>query len=414
MASACQQTQVSTAGSQRAGPRRPRPEVADIFRRHGEAYRRAHRPPPAERQVMEAIELCRTCALGGHVERCDACGFERIAYNSCRNRHCPKCQALVKARWLEARRAELLPVAYFHVVFTLTHALNPLALANKTVVYNLLFQCAAETLKEFGADPRHRLGGKVGFTTLLHTWDQRLNYHVHLHCVVPGGALSPDGTRWVPARDDYLFPVKALSRVFRGKFIERLNRALADGQLARPGELATERGWRRLIDSLWETDWVVYCKKPFGGPEKVLDYLGRYTHRVAIANSRILDVDDARVTFRYRDRRDGDRVKVCTLAPDEFIRRFLLHVLPKGFVRIRHYGFLASRSKARDLARCRRALGLSAEIPKPAKKTTHELLLQLTGVDPTACPCCKHGTMRRLQELPKHPPRLTAPPRSPP
>jgi len=374
----------------------PRWEVADVFRLHGEAYRRTHPVSPLHRQVMSAIERCRTAALGGHVERCDACGFERVAYNSCRNRHCPKCQSLAKARWLEARRAELLPVHYFHVVFTLPHQLNPLALANKQALYSLLFHAAADTLKDFARDPKH-LGGKTGFTAILHTWDQQLRYHVHLHCVVPGGALSPDAARWIPTRDHYLFPVRALSRVFRGKVIDGLQKSAANGELSFP---AGAELLHPLIATLWSTDWVVYCKPPFAGPEKVLDYLARYTHRVAISNHRIVDVDEQRVTFRYRDRRDGDTVKLATLPAHEFIRRFLLHVLPKGFQRIRHYGFLAARAKARDLPRCRQLLGLPAELPDPEAKTTHELLLELAGIDLMTCPRCQRGTMHFLATLP--------------
>jgi hypothetical protein len=359
---------------------------------------------------MHAIESCRTAALGGHVERCDACGFERIAYNSCRNRHCPKCQALAKALWREARRAELLPVRYFHVVFTLPHDLNPLAQANKDAIYALLFQAAADTLKTFGRDPRH-LGGKIGFTALLHTWDQQLHYHVHLHCVVPGGALSPDGATWLSAHGDYLFPVKALSLVFRAKFIEGLHECADNGRLAFPQQ---PDALDILVERLWSVDWVVYCKPPFAGPEKVLDYLSRYTHRVAISNHRLVDVAEGRVTFRYRDRRDGDTVKLCTLTPDEFIRRFLLHVVPKGFKRIPHYGFLAGKAKARDLPRCRALLGVPPQLPKPTDRATQELLLELTGFDLTQCPHCHEGTMRFLGGLPTPSAPLFTVPRSPP
>jgi predicted Zn-ribbon and HTH transcriptional regulator len=375
---------------------RPRWEVADVFRLHGGAYRRAHRLSPLDREVMSAIERCRTAALGGHLERCDTCGFERVAYNSCRNRHCPKCQSLAKARWLEARRAELLPVPYFHLVFSLLHELNPLAHDNNEVLYSLLFHAAADTLKDFARDPNH-LGGKTGFTAILHTWNQQLGYHVHLHCLVPGGALSPDAARWIPARPNYLFPVKALSRVFRGKFIDGLHKAAASGQLSLPGG---PEALRTLIATLWSTEWVVYCKPPFAGPEKVLDYLGRYTHRVAISNHRIVDLHDGRVTFRYRDRRDGDTVKLATVSAEEFIRRFLLHVLPKGFQRIRHYGFLAGRAKGRDLPRCRHLLGLTPELPEPEAKTTRQLVLELTGLDLSTCPRCKRGTMEFAGDLP--------------
>ena len=403
-------TQPCPTAAGHAPTTRPRWEVADIFRLHGEAYRRAHRLPREQIEVMSAIERCRTAALGGHLERCDACGFERPAYNSCRNRHCPKCQALAKARWLEARRAELLPVPYFHLVFTLPHELNAVALANKRSIYGLLFHAAADTLKDFSRDPRH-LGGKSGFTTLLHTWDQQLHTHIHLHCLMPGGALSPDRTRWVPARDHFLFPVKALSQVFRGKFIDGLQKAAAKGTVSfpdQPDALAS------LVHTLRSHDWVVYCKPPFAGPENVLDYLGRYTHRVAIANHRITDVGDARVTFRYRDRRDGDHVKSCTVPAHEFIRRFLLHTLPKGFPRIRHYGILAARAKARDLPRCRQLLGLPPEVPKPPPKTTAQLMAQLTGLDPTTCPRCRRGTLRFAGPLPPSAIAFPLPSRGPP
>jgi len=387
--------------------RRPRWEVADVFRLHGEAYRRTHPMPPLHRQVMSAIERCRTAALGGHVERCDDCGFERIAYNSCRNRHCPKCQTMAKARWLEARNAELLPVHYFHVVFTLPHELNPLALANKQRIYGLLFRAAAETLKDFGRDPKH-LGGTMGFTAILHTWDQQLRSHVHLHCVVPGGALSADRTRWNSTRDDFLFPVTALSQVFRGKFIDGLKKGVAQGEVACPG------GLRPLLPKLYAHNWVLYCKRPFAGPKKVLDYLGRYTHRVAISNHRIVDVDESRVTFRYRDRTHGNVSKLATVSPDDFIRRFMLHVLPKGFKRIRHYGFLASSAKASQLPRCRELLGLTAPLPQPDDKTTEELVAELTGRDLTTCPRCTRGTMHFVCELPDRPTPCLAVNRGPP
>ena len=381
---------------------RPRWEVADVFRLYGEAYRRDHALPASHLKVMHAIEACRTAALGGHLERCDECGFERPAYNSCGNRHCPKCQALAKARWLEARERDLLPVEYFHTVFTLPHALNPVALANKKAVYGILFRAAAETLREFGRDPRHGLGGKIGFTAILHTWDQKLLDHIHLHCLIPGGALSPDGQRWTPARQGFLFPVKALSALFRGKFLAYLKKAFTAGTLQFPGKTArhgTPEGFRQLLRPLWDTPWVVYTKSSFPGPAHVLDYLARYTHRVAISNHRITHVGDGTVTFSYRDRKNQGAKKALTLAAPEFIRRFLLHVVPKGFPRIRHFGFLASRSKATDLARSRELLGLAPAPPRPARKTARELLLHLTGSDLTLCPRCHRGTMQFLGPL---------------
>jgi predicted Zn-ribbon and HTH transcriptional regulator len=391
---------------------RPRWEVADVFRLYGEAYRRAHSPPAAHIEVMHAIETCRTAERGGHLERCDACGFERIAYNSCRNRHCPKCQSLAKAKWLEARERELLPAQYFHAVFTLPHDLNPLALSNKTLVYGLLFRAAAESLQEFGRDPDHGLGGKLGFTAILHTWDQQLNYHVHLHCLIPGGALSPDGQHWTHARDGFLFPVRQLSEVFRGKFLAYLAKAFRAGHLQFPGKtahLGTPGGFQQLTQRLCSTPWVVYTKASFPQPANVLDYLARYTHRVALSNHRISNVANGQVSFSYRDRKNRGAKKTLTLAAHEFIRRFLLHVLPKGFTRIRHFGFLASRSKARDLPRCRHLLGKAPELPAPEEKTTLDLLTQLTGTDLTRCPHCQRGAMHFFRVLlPLHPGRPDA------
>jgi len=382
---------------------RPRYEVSDIFREYGEQYRRSHSLPLSDLKVMHAIEVCRTAYLGGHVERCDRCGFERIAYNSCRNRHFPKCQVLAKAEWLEKREAELLPVEYFHNVFTIPHELNQVALCNKKIVFDLLFKTVAETLQEFASDPKHDLGGKIGFTAILHTWDQKLLSHIHLHCVIPAGVLSSDGKRWIQSRKNFLFPVKALSKVFRGKFIDYLKKAFVKDNLIFPGQmayLAAEENFLQLTNQLWKKDWVVYSKAPFNGPGKVLDYLGRYTHRVAIANHRIVKVEDGLVTFRYRDRTDGDKCKQMTISAPEFIRRFLLHVIPDSYKRIRHFGFLANRCKKRDLIRCRELLGLCTDLPPIPAETMQEKMLRLTGVDVTVCPCCKQGRMRRIAELP--------------
>ena len=385
------------------GTSRPRREVADVFRQYGEAYRCAHRLPRSHLKIMHAIEVCRTASLGGHVERCDACGFERHAYNSCRNRHCPKCQALAKAAWLEARKADLLDVGYFHVVFTLPHALNPVALRNKKTVYDLLFHAAADTLHTFAAHPRNGLGGKLGFIAILHTWDQQLRQHVHLHCLVPGGALAPHRSHWIHARHGFLFPVHALSKVFRGKFIASLKHAFRDRRLRFPGTaapLGTPAGFGQLVRRLWKKSWVVYAKRPFAGPTTVLDYLGRYTHRVAIANHRITHLRDGFVSFTYRDRSDRNRKKTLTLPAPEFIRRFLLHVLPKGYVRIRHFGFLASRAKARDLPRCRQLLGMPPQAPTSAAHPTRHTLLERLGLDFSTCPHCRRGTLHRVADLP--------------
>ena len=375
-------------------------EVADIFREFGESYRQKNSVSRAQRKVMHAVEVCRTAYLGGHVERCDACGYEQQAYNSCRNRHCPKCQSLTKASWLRDRAEELLPVPYFHNVFTLPHEINPIALCNKKILLSLLFQAVSKTLLQFG---RNNLGGALGFTAILHTWDQRLMDHLHLHCVIAGGALSEDGTRWLPAKDNYLFNVEALSLVFRGKFLSGLKKAYAAGKLSFPGnteKYASEEAFSELMAELRSKKWVVFSKRPFAGPQAVLDYVGRYTHRVAISNNRILDVADGKVTFSYRDRRDSDRLKRMSLEAEEFIRRFLLHVLPGGFMKIRHFGFLGNRHKKDKLQICKRLLGEPADLPKEPKKTPAQLMLELTGTDITKCPCCREGRMAIIMSTP--------------
>lgn len=358
-------------------------ELADVFRIHGNNYRCAHRLPPSHAKVIEAIEACRTEKLGGHMEMCSRCGFERPCYNSCRNRHCPKCQGLTKARWLEARKSELLPVPYFHVVFTLPHELNALALSNKKVVYGILFQSVSKTLLTFG---ERALGGKIAATMILHTWDQQLRDHLHIHCSIPAGALSQDGLRWVSARRNFLFPVKAMAIVFRGKFLDALKRSHDRKQL---GWSSVE--FHQLVRSLYEKSWVVYSKPAFKGPQSVLDYIGRYTHRIAISNERLRAIDANSVTFSYRDRQDGNQKKEMTLSGDEFMRRFLLHTLPSSFMKIRHIGFLANKSKKTGLERCREFLGTEAVVVEP--KPTRELLKELTGLDLDHCPSCQLGTM---------------------
>jgi hypothetical protein len=400
---------MSTATGQRATQsisRTDQVEVADIFRIYGQCYRDNHRLPLSHLKVMRAIEGCRTAALGGHVEKCDHCGLERISYNSCRNRHCPKCQPMAKAAWLQQRKAELLPVGYFHNVFTLPHELNSIALANKKAIFNLLFKSAADTLQEFAADPKHGLAGKLGLTAILHTWDQKLFSHIHLHCVIPGGVLLKNNKQWVHAKDNFLFPVKALSRVFRGKFIDFLEQAFNNGQLMFPGKAAmfkTKQGFGILVKQLWKKEWVVYSKKPFAGPEKVLDYLGRYTHRVAISNYRIVSVENSMVTFSYRDRRDENKVKYSTIKAEEFIRRFMMHILPKSYVRIRYFGFLANKCKKKNLARCRELLHCDCGSSEPIKMNARTMLLHLTGEDLNRCPHCKIGTMYISMQLPKTP-----------
>src|SRR6266498_2642725 len=325
-----------------------RVELADIVRTHGAAYRQMHVLSRAQGRALRAIEVCRTAELGGHRAVCTACGAERITYNSCRNRHCPKCQRVATERWLAARRPEVLPIPYFHVVFTLPHALNPLVQSHPRLLYRLLFHSAASTLLRFGRDPRH-LGGELGVSAVLHTWGQNLSQHVHVHCVVTGGALAPGGTRWLPARPGFLFPVRAMAKLFRGRYLSRLRRAFERGELHLTGALAAlaePAAFTAWLTELRRSAWVVYCKPPFAGPDHVLAYLGRYTHRVALSNDRLLALADGRVRFRWRDYADGDRVKIMELEVDEFLRRFLLHVVPDGFVRLRHFGLLANRPRA--------------------------------------------------------------------
>ena len=369
-------------------------ELADIVRAHGDAYRRTHRLARVQHVALRAIATCRTAILGGHRETCDRCGAERITYNSCRNRHCPKCQTLTKERWLAARRADLLPIPYFHVVFTLPHDLNALAQGNPRVLYALLFRAAADTLLTFGRDPRH-LGGTIGITAILHTWGQTLTQHLHLHCLVTGGALAPDRARWIAGRSAFLFPIRALSRVFRAKYLAGLQRAFAAGHLAFAGgtaDLADRRTFTVFLARLRAVDWVVYAKRPFAGPEQVLNYLGRYTHRVALSNDRLVDHHDGRVGFHWKDYADHDRRKVMTLDVDEFLRRFLLHVVPRGFMRIRHFGLLANRTRRGTVARCRALL--SQAPPEEVRPESVKVLMQrLTGVDLARCPVCGEGRM---------------------
>ena len=361
--------------------------MADVFRRHGDAYAQAHDSHlgRVERRVMSAIELCRTAALGGHVECCSECGLVRHAYNSCRNRHCPKCQGQARAEWLAARQAELLPAAYFHVVFTLPTPVAEIAFQNKAVVYAALFRTAAETLRRIAADPRH-LGAELGVVAVLHTWGQTLHHHPHVHCIVPGGGLSLDGTRWVSCRPGFFLPVRVLSRLFRRLFLEQLQAAFEAGELGFFGALAglaEPAAFLRRLHELRHVEWVVYAKPPFGGPAQVLTYLGRYTHRVAIANSRLVSLTDREVAFRWRDYRHHGKAKVMTLDTHEFIRRFLLHTLPDGFHRIRHYGFLANAHRADKLALC---LKLLAALPPEPATQPREDAPRTRPHD--RCPCC--------------------------
>jgi Putative transposase/Transposase zinc-binding domain len=384
---------------------RPALEVADVLRRHGEAFRSSHRARlgRVEHRVMAAIEACRTSVLGGHAEQCADCGLVRQAYNSCRNRHCPKCQGLARAAWLEARQAELLPVPYYHVVFTLPSLAAEIAFQNKRVVYAILFRTAADALRDIAADPRH-LGAEVGAVAVLHTWGQALQHHPHLHCIVPGGGLSPDQTRWVACRPGFFLPVRVLSRRFRTLFLERLRAASAAGELRFSGALAALAGpeaFAKRLDALRGIEWVVYAKRPFAGPEQVLAYLGRYTHRVAIANSRLTGLDDGHVSFTCKDYRREGKTKVMTLAADEFIRRFLLHAVPDGFHRIRHIGFLANSHRTAKLALCRALLAAPKPVA-PSPEGYRERHRRLTGHALDVCPDCG-GHMQERGPLPRRP-----------
>jgi hypothetical protein len=383
--------------------------VADVFRRYGDVYRHQAGPSlsTAQRRVMTAIEQCRTAALGGHVEQCDRCGQTRVWYNSCGNRHCPTCQSLARAAWIEARKAELLDTEYFHVVFTLPDEIGVIAYQNKAVVYGILFRAAAETLRTIAADTRH-LGAEIGFFAVLHTWGQTLVHHPHLHCVVPGGGLSRDGTRWVSCRPGFFLPVRVLSRLFRRLFLKYLHDAFDEGQLRFAGSLEALADWQAWANHLAparQVEWVVYAKPPFAGPQQVLDYVGRYTHRVAISNHRLLDIEDGQVRFGYKDYRadPSQTVKTMTLAAGEFIRRFLLHVLPVGFHRIRYYGFLGNRVRREKLALCRRLLDMAApaqvladDEPVTDYRDRVEALARLSL---RACPFCSEGHMRIVEQL---------------
>jgi hypothetical protein len=389
---------------------RPKWEVADVFRRYGETYRNNHGASlsTAQRRVMTAIEVCRTAALGGHLERCDQCGQERNCFNSCRDRHCPKCQSLARAKWIEDRQAELLEVGYFHVVFTVPQEIADIAYQNKELVLGILFRVTAETLRTIAADPKH-LGAEIGFFAVLHSWGQNLQFHPHLHCVVPGGGLSPDGERWVSCRrPDFFLPVRVLSSLFQRLLLEALQTAFDSGQLQFFHSLESLRNpvaFARHLAKAEAHDWVVYAKRPFAGPQQVLDYVGRYTHRVAISNNRLVDIEGDQVQFKWKDYRHGDQIKKMTLSADEFIRRFLMHVMPNGFHRIRYYGFLGNRYRNQKLSQCRRLLGMQtteppANPPKP-KKEYHERYEELTGRSLRQCPSCQQGQMITVAILPK-------------
>jgi hypothetical protein len=389
-------------------------ELADIFLRYGSAYAQTHALSPTQRKVAWAIAHCRTAALGGHREWCTACGFQRYTYHSCRNRHCPKCQSTATAAWVAARREELLPVPYFHNVFTLPHEFNSLILysqRNQRALLKLLFDAVAHTLLEFG---RQELGGKIGFTLVLHTWDQRLRAHFHLHGLIASGALAPDGSRWIAGGRQFLFPVRGLSKMFRAKYLDGVATLLAQDELDIPPQLAdladpqTRGRWLRRCR---KKPWVVYSQAPFAGPRRLLDYLGRYTHRVAISNHRLLSCEGGQVRYRYRDRGDGDRLKIDVLPAEEFLHRFLHHVLPDGFQRIRHYGLLANCVKGRQLARCRQLLGARPPATEDQPRTPAQWMHMLLGLDITHCPCCGAPLIREELRPTEPPPTKVSSPR---
>ena len=381
-------------------------ELSDVFRIGFSRYCAESKPQPDHYKVANAIMACHTATLGGHVYRCEGCGHEKISYNSCRNRHCPSCQAGARAAWVDSRVKEVLPVPYFHVVFTVPSSLNPFALRNKEAFYSILFRAASETLHAFAADPKH-LGAKIGFIAVLHTWGQNLLDHPHLHCVVPAGGISEDRTQWKKTPyGKFLFPVKAMSALFRGKFLAYFAAAIRDKEILFHGSLARfaldPTQFASLLDTLHKSSWVVYAKAPFAGPEAVIKYLGRYTHRIAIANSRITSLTESHVSFRWKDYADENKEKTMTVTHAEFIRRFLLHVLPQGFVRIRYYGFLAQAAKGEKLALCLKLLGAKPREPLPEdidKKAWARLLKELTGEDPRLCPLCHKGRLVPHREI---------------
>lgn len=370
-------------------------ELADVFRAHGD---RLGPMNPRQQQAARAIIACRTADLGGHLQACDHCGFRQISYNSCRDRHCPKCQGLSATRWVEARKADLLPVPYFHVVFTLPTSLHPIFRAHPKIAYGLLFGAVSETLLEAALNPKN-LGARIGLTAILHTWTQQLLFHPHIHCIVPAGGLDPAGVQWVSAKPGFFLPVRLLSKLFRGKLLSKLEAALAEGRIRLSDDDPTE-----LLRLAAQKTWVVFAKAPFAGPEQVIQYLGRYTHRIAISNDRLVSMDEGKVTFRWRDRAQGNQVKLLTLEAVEFLRRFLQHVVPRGVVRIRHYGLLANPVRRRRIARCRELLGVDPP-GEDETETWQQLLLRVSGIDVTRCPECRIGHMEPREDLSPSPSR---------
>ena len=378
-------------------------ELADVFRRYGEDFRRKNYLSSEQSKSMRHIEICRTAELGGHIEICNHCGFQKNAYNSCRDRHCPKCQTLVKEKWLKARKSELLPCPYFHSVFTLPHELNPLILTNKRTMLSILFVAVKETLQAFAADPQWRLEGQLGFISVLHTWNQKLMDHFHLHCIIPAGALSFDKKKWVATKNKYLFRVQSLAKEFRKRYLRKLENAYKQNKLkfyGRSSGFKLEKRFLQLIETAQSKSWIVYSKQPFGGPEQVLEYLGRYTHRVAITNNRLTAMRDGNVTFTYRDRSDDNKKKELTVTAEEFIRRYLLHILPTGFMKIRYYGFLASTNKKESIPFIQQLIAPNLKTIDKQEETIQEIMLRLTGNDISRCPKCAKGEMIYTADLP--------------
>lgn len=376
-------------------------EIQDIFDDYGDKYREKHKLPLHILRVMGAIKNCRTARLGGHVDKCDTCGHIRISYNSCRNRHCPKCQTLAKEKWLYDRKKDLLEVGYFHVVFTIPEELNRITLLNQKEIYSILFKSVSETLLELGKDKKH-LGAEIGFLSILHTWGQNLMNHPHIHCIVPSGGLTSDGLRWICSRKKFFIPVKVLSRKFRGKFLSYFRKAYYSNKLKFPSgtDVLNEKYLlQTLVDGLYQKEWIVYCKAPFKSASNVLEYLGRYTHRVAISNNRIVNYENGYVTFKWRDYKDRNKEKYMTVTAEEFIRRFLMHVLPKRFVKIRHYGILSNRNRNTKLKRCKLLTGSNKNYEVDVKLSTEEVIKKLIRVDISLCPCCGKGKMIRKEEL---------------
>ena len=378
-------------------------EVGDIFRRYGKDYQKANFLSYKKLKVMNHITVCRTAQLGGHIEQCDQCGFERIAYNSCRDRHCPKCQIMVKEKWLNDRKADLLPCNYFHLVFTVPHKLNPIILSNKKIMLNNLFTAVNQTLQAFAKDPQWKVQGQLGFICVLHTWSQKLTDHFHIHCLVSGGALSFDKKCWNPSKNSFLFRAQSLAKEFKKRYLGLFEKAYLNNDLFLPGETAiykSQKEFKSFIKSLFMVKWVTYAKRPFAGPEQVLEYLGRYTHRVAISNNRIKSIDNGQVCFEYKDRTDNNTTKTMMISAHEFIRRFLLHVLPHNFMKIRYFGFLSHRNKKQAVALIRKLIDPNAALPEKLKETVLEMMLRLTGQDILCCPNCKKGKMTIIKKLP--------------